>query len=55
MLRDHSFINPKGGLYAHPDQICRSVSQKYLPLTSVEYTDEIAKKYELCPVCCINP
>ena len=37
------------------DQYCRSVHQKYLPLNKVEYTDEIAHKYELCPVCCIHP
>ena len=52
---DHCFINPNGGRYAHLDQYCRSVHQKYLPLTKVEYTDEIAQKYEFCPVCCINP
>jgi hypothetical protein len=55
MLRDHCFINPDGGRYAHLDQYCRSVHQKYLPLNKVEYTDEIAHKYELCPVCCIHP
>ena len=55
LLTDHCFINPDGGRYVHLDQYCRSVHQKYLPLTSVEYTDEIAKKYEFCPVCCINP
>ena len=55
MLRDHCFINPDGGRYAHLDQYCRSVHQKYLPPNKVEYTDEIAHKYELCPVCCIHP
>ena len=55
LLRDHCFINPNGGRYAHLDQYCRSVHQKYLPLTRVEYTDEIAQQYEFCPVCCINP
>ena len=55
LLTDHCFINPDGGRYVHLDQYCRSVHQKYLPLTSVEYTDEIAKKYEFCHVCCINP
>ena len=55
LLTDHCFINPDGGRYVHLDQYCRSVHQKYLPLTSVEYTDEISKKYEFCPVCCINP
>ena len=47
--------DPDGGRYAHLDQYCRSVHQKYLPLNKVEYTDEIAHKYELCPVCCIHP
>ncbi len=55
LLKDHCFINPNGGRYAHLDQYCRSVHQKYLPLTKVEYTSEIAQKYEFCPVCCINP
>ena len=55
LLKDHCYINPDGGRYAHLDQYCRSVHQKYLPLTKVEYTDEIAQKYEFCPVCCINP
>ena len=55
LLRDHCYINQDGGRYAHLDQYCRSVHQKYLPLTKVEYTEEIAQKYEFCPVCCINP
>lgn len=55
MLKDHCFINPNGGRYVHIDHYCRSVHQKYLPLTKVEYTSEIAQKYEFCPVCCINP
>ncbi len=55
LLRDHCFINPDGGRYAHLDQYCRSVHQKYLPLNQVEYTDEIAQKYGFCPVCCIHP
>ena len=55
LLRDHCYINQDGGRYAHLDQYCRSVHQKYLPLSRVEYTDEIAQKYEFCPVCCINP
>ncbi len=55
LLKDHCFLNPDGGRYAHLDQYCRSVHQKYLPLNKVEYTDEIARKYKFCPVCCINP
>ena len=55
MLRDQCYINPNGGRYVYLDQYCRSVHQKYLPLTEVEYTDEIAQKYGFCPVCCINP
>ena len=55
LLRDHCFIYPNGGRYAHLDQYCRSVNPKYLPLNEVEYTDEIAQKYEFCPVCCIYP
>ena len=55
LLREHCFINPDGGRYVHLDQYCKSVHQKYLPLTRVEYTDEIAQKYQLCHVCCMNP
>ena len=55
LLKNQCYINPNGGRYAHLDQYCRSVHQKYLPLTKVEYTEEIALKYDFCPVCCINP
>ena len=55
LLREQCYVNRDGGRYAHLDQNCRSVHPKYLSLTRVEYTDEIAGKYEFCPVCCIRP
>ena len=54
LLKEHCYINPDGGIKVHLDQNCRSVHPKFLPLTEVEYTDEIAQKYELCSVCCIG-
>lgn len=55
LLNEHCYINPDGGRYVHLDQNCRSVHPKYLPLTEVEYTEEIAQKYEFCSVCCVHP
>lgn len=55
LLKEHCYINPDGGIKVHLDQNCRSVHPKYLPLTEVEYTDEIVQKYEFCSVCCIHP
>ena len=54
LLKEHCYVNPDGGCFVHLNENCRSVHQKYLPLTEVEYTDEIAQKYEFCPVCCID-
>ena len=55
LLKDHCFVNLDGGRFVHLDPYCRSVHPKYQPLTEVEYTDEIARKYGFCPVCCVNP
>ena len=50
-LKEHCYINPDGGQRLHTDQNCRSVHEKYLPLTEVEFSDELLKQYSLCPVC----
>ena len=50
-LKEHCYINPDGGERLHTDQNCRSVHEKYLPLTEVEFSDELLKQYSLCPVC----
>lgn len=55
LLKNQCYINSNGGRYAHLDQYCRNVHQKFLPLIKVEYTEEIALRYDFCPVCCINP
>ncbi len=41
MLKQACYINPDGGLMVHSVPDCRSVHPKYLPLTKVEYTEEI--------------
>ena len=50
-LKEHCYINPTGGERLHTDQNCRSVHEKNLPLTEVEFSDELLKQYSLCPVC----
>ena len=50
-LKEHCYINPNGGQRLHTDQNCRSVHEKYLPLTEVEFSEELLKQYSLCPVC----
>ena len=54
MLRTACYINPDGGNMVHTVPDCRIVHPKYLPLTRVEYTDEIKAAYSFCPVCCLN-
>ena len=54
LLQEHCYINPDGGRFVHLNKNCISVHPKYLPLTEVEYTDDIAQKYEFCAVCCIG-
>ena len=50
-LKEHCFINPNGGEKLHTDQNCRSVHDKYLPLTEIEFSEELLNQYSLCPVC----
>ena len=50
-LKEHCYINPTGRERLHTDQNCRSVHEKYLPLTEVEFSEELLKQYSLCPVC----
>lgn len=50
-LKEHCYINPNGGERLHTDQNCRSVHDKYLPLTEIEFSNELLKQYSLCPVC----
>ena len=52
-LKEHCYINPTGGEKLHTDQNCRSVHEKYLPLTEVEFSEELLKQYSLCPVCAL--
>ena len=52
MLEQACYINPDGGIRVHSVVDCRSVHPKYLPLTKVEYTEEIKANYSFCPVCC---
>ena len=54
MLEQACYINPDGGIRVHSVVDCRSVHPKYLPLTKVEYTEEIKAKYSFCPVCCVD-
>ncbi len=50
-LKEHCYINPNGGERLHTDQKCRSVHEKYLPLTEIEFSEELLNQYSLCPVC----
>ncbi len=50
-LKEHCYINPTGGERLHTDQNCRSVHEKYLPLTEVEFSEDLLKQYSLCHVC----
>ncbi len=50
-LKEHCFINPNGGKLLHTDQNCRSVHDKYLPLTEIEFSEELLNQYSLCSVC----
>ena len=50
-LKEHCYINPNGGERLHTDQNCRSVHDKYLPLTEIEFSEELMKQYSLCTVC----
>ena len=54
MLEKACYINPDGGIRVHSVPDCRSVHSKFLPLTKVEYTEEIKAKYSFCPVCCVD-
>ena len=54
LLKEHCYMNPDGGRLVHLNKNCISVHPKYLPLTEVEYTDDIAQKYEICSVCCFD-
>ncbi len=51
-LKEHCYINPDGGNKVHLDMNCPGVNPRHLPLTEVEYTEEISNKYHFCPICC---
>jgi hypothetical protein len=49
------YYNPNGGRYYHSDQYCRSVKDRYLPLTEFTYgelDDEPYAELTPCPYCC---
>ena len=49
------FYNPNGGRYYHSDQYCKSVKNRYLPLTAFTYgelDDEPYASLTPCPYCC---
>ena len=50
-LKEHCYIYPNGGEYLHADQNCRSVHQKYLPLTEIEFNEALLNQYSVCPIC----
>ena len=52
LLKENCYVNPQGGTRLHLDPYCKSVSEKYLPLTRVAYTEETKALYKLCPLCC---
>ena len=52
-IKEHCYINPNGGEKLHTDQNCRSVHDKYLPLTEIEFSEELLKQYSLCPICAL--
>ena len=54
MLKQACYINPDGGTMVHSVPDCRIVHPKFLPLTKVEYTEEIKANYSFCPVCCMD-
>ena len=54
MLKQACYIYPNGGSMVHSVPDCRTVHPKYLPLTKVEYTEEIKAGYSFCPVCCLD-
>lgn len=54
MLKQACYINPDFGTMVHSVPDCRIVHPKYLPLTKVEYTEEIKANYSFCPVCCVD-
>lgn len=51
-LEQACYINPNGGRYVHTVPDCETVFPAVLPLTRVEYTDEIRQWYPFCSVCC---
>ena len=53
-LNQACYVNPEGGRYVHTVPDCAIVHPKFIPLTKVEYTDEIKAAYAFCPVCCLN-
>ena len=54
MLKQACYINLDGGTMVHSVPDCRSVHPKFLPLTKVEYTEEIKANYSFCPICCVD-
>ena len=54
LLNQACYVNPEGGRYVHTVPDCAIVHPKFIPLTKVEYTDEIKAAYAFCPVCCLN-
>ena len=54
LLNRACYVNPDGGAYVHTVPDCATVHPKFIPLTKVEYTDEIKAAYAFCPVCCLN-
>ena len=54
ILKQACYINPDGGTMVHSVPDCPSVHPKYIPLTKVEYTEEIRAGYSFCPICCLD-
>ncbi len=49
------YYNPNGGKYYHSDEYCKSVKDRYLPLTAFTYgelDDNAYAKLTPCPYCC---
>ena len=53
-LLDACFINPQGGSYVHLNPMCPSVSDRYLPLTQIVYTEEAASRFSPCRYCALE-
>ena len=50
-LKEHCYINPAGGSKLHADQNCETVNPRYLPLTEIEFSEDLLNQYTVCPVC----